>query len=181
MASRCVVALGANLGDRLATLRAAVAELAATPGIAVSACSPVVSTRSVGGPAGSPDYLNAVVELAVDLDPEALLGVCQGIEQHHGRERLVRWGPRTLDVDIVCFEGARSADPHLTLPHPRAHERAFVLLPWSLMDPDATLQGRPVRELADHAPDLPGLTVTDLRLDADGAAAPSGGERDPRE
>lgn len=182
MGSRCVVALGANLGDRAATLRAAVAELARTPGVAVSGCSPVVSTRSVGGPEDSPDYLNAVVGLAVDLGPEELLGVCQGIEQRHGRERLVRWGPRTLDVDIVCFEGVRSSDPHLTLPHPRAHERAFVLVPWSLMDPDAALGGRPVRELAERAPDLPGLTVLDIRLDpgCGAAATRPAPERDAR-
>ena len=180
MGARCVVALGANLGDRAATLRAAVAELAATPGITVTACSPVVSTRAVGGPQGSPDYLNAVVELAVDLDPEELLCACQDVERRHGRERVVRWGPRTLDVDVVCFEGVRRTDPHLTLPHPRAHERAFVLVPWSLMDPDAALGGRPVRELAQHAPDLPGLTVSDIRLDA-GADHRAPGPPQPQE
>ena len=172
MASRCVVALGANLGDRPATLRAAVGELAATPGITVVGRSPMVSTRPVGGPAGSPDYLNAVVELAVTLSPEELLDVCQGVEHRHGRERSVRWGPRTLDLDIVCFHGVRSSDPRLLLPHPRARERAFVLLPWSLLDPDATLEGRPVRDLAAHAPDLPGLTVTEIPWDGTAAHEP---------
>ncbi|RKQ33668.1 2-amino-4-hydroxy-6-hydroxymethyldihydropteridine diphosphokinase [Kocuria tytonis] len=161
---RCVVALGANLGDRPAVLRAAVAGLAATPGITVAACSPVVETRSVGGPRDSPDYLNAVVELATELTPLQVLEACQRIENEHGRTREVRWGPRTLDLDVVCFEGVRSADPRLLLPHPRAAQRAFVLVPWALMDPHAALEGTPVRELARTAADRAGLTVTDHAL-----------------
>ena len=160
MTARCIVALGANLGDRLATLRAAVRELAAAPGTTVGAVSPVVATRAVGGPGDSPDYLNAVVELRTELTPEQVLSVCQEIENRHGRTREVRWGPRTLDLDVVCFEGVRSTDPRLVLPHPRAHERAFVLQPWALMDPEAELAGSSVAELARAAPDLADLTVT---------------------
>ena len=93
-----------------------------------------------------------------------MLSACQRIENAHGRTREVRWGPRTLDLDVVCFEGVRSDDPRLILPHPRAAERAFVLEPWALMDPAAVLEGRSVRELADTAPDRADLTVTDVVL-----------------
>ncbi|MDO4919207.1 2-amino-4-hydroxy-6-hydroxymethyldihydropteridine diphosphokinase [Kocuria sp.] len=173
MAARCVVALGANLGDRLAVLRAAVRELEETPGTTVTAVSPVVSTRAVGGPGGSPDYLNAVVQLSTELTPWQVLEVCQDIERRHGRTREVRWGPRTLDLDVVCVEGVRSADPRLLLPHPRARERAFVLQPWALMDPEAVLEGESVAELARTAPDLADLTVTEflLRPEEDPACA----------
>lgn len=164
MTARCVVALGANLGDRLAALRSAVSALDGTSGVSVTGCSPVVSTRSVGGPQDSPDYFNAVVELRVDLSPEETLRACQAIEQEHGRERTVRWGPRTLDLDIIWFEGVEQQNPHLTLPHPRARERAFVLVPWSRLDPSAELGGHLVRDLAKRAPDLEGLSTTDLSL-----------------
>lgn len=164
MTARCIVALGANLGDRLAALRAAVRDLAGTPGITVQAVSPVVSTRAVGGPGGSPDYLNAVVQLRTELTPEQVLSVCQGIENRHGRTREVRWGPRTLDLDVVDVAGVRSTDPRLLLPHPRAHERAFVLQPWALMDPGAELDGAPVAQLARAAPDRADLTVTEHTL-----------------
>ncbi|WP_144829554.1 2-amino-4-hydroxy-6-hydroxymethyldihydropteridine diphosphokinase [Kocuria rhizophila] len=164
MAARCVVALGANLGDRLAVLRHAVRDLEASPGITVTAASPVVETRSVGGPEGSPDYFNAVVELRCELAPLELLEVCQRIEQRHGRTRELRWGPRTLDLDVVCVEGVRSEDPRLVLPHPRAAQRAFVLRPWELMDPAAELDGVPVARLARAAADLGDLTVTEHRL-----------------
>jgi len=132
--------------------------------MSVTGCSPVVSTRSVGGPEGSPDYLNAVLELSVELTPDETLRACQKVEQEHGRERTVRWGPRTLDVDIIWFEGVEQQDPNLTLPHPRAHERAFVLVPWSRLDPSAQLGGQLVRDLAKRAPDLEGLSTTDLTL-----------------
>ncbi|WP_423447565.1 2-amino-4-hydroxy-6-hydroxymethyldihydropteridine diphosphokinase [Kocuria sp. KSNUG] len=164
MALRCVVALGANLGDRIRALREAVQELAATPGITLVAASPVVRTRSVGGPEGSPDYLNAVVELSSELTPFELLEVCQRIEHRHGRTREVRWGPRTLDLDVICVAGVRSTDPRLELPHPRAAQRAFVLRPWVLMDPAAELDGVSVARLADTAPDREDLVVTEHTL-----------------
>lgn len=170
MGTRCVVALGANLGDRSGALRSAVAALAATPGIRVTRASPVVITRAVGGPADSPDYHNAVVELSVELTPHEVLRVCQEIELEHGRERPVHWGPRTLDLDVIWFDGVELDDPHLTLPHPRARERAFVLVPWALMDPSATLGDQLVRELAERAPDIAGLTHTDLTLAGEAAA-----------
>lgn len=162
-----VLALGANLGDRAGVLRAAVAELAATAGIEVLAVSDAVETDPVGGPE-QPDYLNAVVVVGTSLPPRALLAACQAIEATHGRERVVRWGARTLDVDVVAYGRPGEAgevvddDPSLTLPHPRAHERAFVLAPWLAVRPDALLrlpsgQVRPVRDLLAEAADLPGV------------------------
>jgi dihydroneopterin aldolase/2-amino-4-hydroxy-6-hydroxymethyldihydropteridine diphosphokinase len=143
---RAVLALGANLGDRLAALQAAVESLGAqTRVIAVSA---VFETAPVGGPE-QPDFYNAVVVVDTDLDPYALLAVAQEIERDAGRVRNERWGPRTLDVDVLAFGDLRSDDPVLTLPHPRAHERAFVLLPWLDADPGASIAGHgPVAELA---------------------------------
>ena len=140
-----VLALGANLGDRAATLALAVTGLAATRGLVVDAVSPTYATAPVGGPP-QPDYLNAVVLARTTLPPAELLAACQGVEAAHGRTRSVRWGPRSLDVDVVAYGAPGSADevvqddPGLTLPHPRAHQRAFVLAPWAALDPHALLR-----------------------------------------
>lgn len=136
--SRAVLALGANLGDRLAALRDAVAALAREVG--VDAVSPIYETAPVGGPEQQ-DYLNAVVLVTTTLAPRDLLALAHRVEAAAGRERLERWGPRTLDVDVVAYDEVVSDDPDLTLPHPRAHERAFVLRPWLDLDPDAVLPG----------------------------------------
>jgi 2-amino-4-hydroxy-6-hydroxymethyldihydropteridine diphosphokinase len=136
--SRAVLALGANLGDRVAALQSAVDELAAAG--KVLAVSGVYQTAPVGGPE-QPDYCNAVVLLETALRPMALLDVAHSIEAAAGRVRLERWGPRTLDVDIIAYDDVVSSDPVLTLPHPRAHERGFVLVPWAEVAPDATLAG----------------------------------------
>lgn len=157
MSNLAVLALGANLGDREATLRQAALDLAAHPRITLTRASPVVRSKPVGGPAGQEDYLNAVVEVDTDLSPFGLLRVCQEIEQRHHRTRAQRWGPRTLDIDIIVFGGLRLDEPDLTVPHLRAATRAFVLVPWALMDPGATLEGRSVAELARRASDLGGL------------------------
>ncbi|MEX5296160.1 2-amino-4-hydroxy-6-hydroxymethyldihydropteridine diphosphokinase [Kocuria sp. CPCC 205268] len=157
MGTLAVLALGANLGDREATLRRAAHDLADHPRITLTRASPVVRSKPVGGPGGQGDYLNAVVEVDTDLSPFALLRACQEIEERHHRRRVQRWGPRTLDVDIVVYGGLRLDEPDLTVPHPRAAERAFVLVPWALMDPGATLEGRSVAELARRAADLGGL------------------------
>ena len=98
-------------------------------------------TAPVGG-VEQPDYLNAVVAGRTELSASDLLALCQRIEQAHGRTRDVRWGPRTLDVDVLRFGDVVSDDPRLTLPHPRAHERAFVLVPWFEVDADASVPGR---------------------------------------
>lgn len=159
--TRAVLGLGANLGDARAALRAAIAGLVAHPGIEVGPVSGLWRTAAVGGPE-QPDYLNAVVLVATDLAPADLLAVAHDLERAAGRARDVRWGPRTLDVDVLDVEGARSADPALTLPHPRAHERAFVLAPWAQVDPDWVLapdtdRPAPVRDwlgrVAEHAAD----------------------------
>src|SRR5450631_770621 len=136
-----VIALGSNLGDRRQELQRAVDELAATRGLHITAVSPVYETAPVGGPE-QPDYLNAVV-LAETSGPAAeLLRRAHMIEAAAQRAREVRWGPRTLDVDIIAYGAETSSDPVLTLPHPRAQERAFVLAPWLDADPGAVLPGR---------------------------------------
>ncbi len=135
---RAVLALGTNLGDRAATLQAAVLDLDAFEGVRVLAASPVVETDPVGGP-GQPDYLNAVLVVETTLSALDLLAACQQVEAEHGRSRSVRWGPRTLDVDVVDYEGTLAATSVLVLPHPRAAERAFVLVPWLAVDGDAVL------------------------------------------
>jgi 2-amino-4-hydroxy-6-hydroxymethyldihydropteridine diphosphokinase len=139
-----VLALGSNLGDRGELLRDAVAALRATPGVEVRAVSPVVESVALkvgGADPGAPRYLNAVVLVETLLTPGELLEAAHRIEAEHGRVRAERWGDRTLDIDIVDFAGQRSDDPALTLPHPRAAERAFVLAPWLAVDPDAALPG----------------------------------------
>ena len=139
--SRAVLAVGANLGDRLGTLQGCVQAIARLPDTDVLAISPVYETAPVGGPA-QPDYLNAVLIIQTGLPPRDLLEAVHRIEADFGRVRAERFGPRTLDVDIVDYDGRVSRDPVLTLPHPRAHERAFVLAPWHDIDPSAELPGR---------------------------------------
>jgi len=163
-----VLALGTNLGDRAAILRAAVTELEAAEGIRVDAVSPVVETDPVGGP-DQPDYLNAVVLVTSRLSAAALLTLCQRIEAGQGRERVVRWGPRTLDIDLIRYGDLLSDDPVLELPHPRAAGRAFVLAPWLAVDPQAWLPAlagrRPVGPLLPQAPDRAGVrSRPDVRL-----------------
>lgn len=135
---RAVLALGSNLGESEDTLERAVADLVAG-GVQLVRASGLYRTAPVGGPAGQPDFVNAVIEVTTDLGAYELLKLCNAVEAVHHRERLVRWGPRTLDIDVIDYEGTVSDDPVLTLPHPRAHERAFVLTPWARMDPEARL------------------------------------------
>ncbi len=168
--SRCVLSIGSNLGDRLGRLQAAVDAF----GGSVQAVSPVFETEAWGG-VGQGPFLNAVV-IAADptSDAQAWLRRAQRIETDNDRVRALKWGPRTLDVDLVCcFEGERevfSATGELNLPHPLAHQRAFVLVPWLAVDPDAELSvgGRvlPVRRLLDRldAVERAGVRPTDLRL-----------------
>lgn len=162
--TRAVLSVGSNLGDRLSYLRLAVAGL----GDAVCAVSGVYETAP-WGVTDQPPFLNAA--LLVD-DPEATprtwLGRARALESAAQRVRERRWGPRSLDVDIVAVAGHTSNDPALILPHPRAHERAFVLAPWVELAPDAELPGHgPVRDLLAALPDseragvrkLPGVTL----------------------
>jgi 2-amino-4-hydroxy-6-hydroxymethyldihydropteridine diphosphokinase len=135
-----VLALGSNLGERRDILQGAVDAIEGIDGVRVVAASPVYETVPVGGPQ-QPDYLNAVLLVTTSLPSRELLDRLHEVEAAFDRVRLVRWGPRTLDIDIITVAGERSDDPELTLPHPRAHERAFVLAPWHDADPDAVLPG----------------------------------------
>ena len=146
--------LGANLGDRLATLQRAV-DLLAEQGVRTIASSRVWETEPVGGPAGQAPYLNAVVRAETDLDPRSVLAAANHVEADLGRTREVRWGPRTIDVDILLYDRLDQPNPELAIPHPRMRERAFVVLPLLEIDPDPVL------------PD--GSRILDLAVDPDGA------------
>ncbi|MET9295746.1 2-amino-4-hydroxy-6-hydroxymethyldihydropteridine diphosphokinase [Streptomyces sp. NPDC003077] len=140
---QAVISLGSNLGNRLETLQGAVDALEDTPGLRVKAVSPVYETEPWGvEPGTQPTYYNAVVLIKTTLPPDSLLERGHAIEEAFERVRDERWGPRTLDVDIVAYQDVVSEDPTLTLPHPRAHERAFVLVPWHDVDPEAEVPGR---------------------------------------
>lgn len=139
-----VLALGSNLGDRETTLREAVRDIGELDGVTVLRASGIVETPALkpeGVDEDAPAYLNAVVAVRSALAPHALLAALNGIEQAHGRVRNVRWGDRTLDIDIVTFGGRELATDELTLPHPRAKDRAFVLAPWLDVEPAAVLPG----------------------------------------
>lgn len=143
---KAVVSLGSNLGDRRSHLAAAVGMLAREFG--VRAESSLYETAPVGV-AGQSSFLNQIVLLDVD-DAEQLLAAAHRAEDARGRLRSVRWGPRTLDVDLVTVDAITMSSARLTLPHPRAHERAFVLVPWLDVEPDAELVGfGPIRRLVD--------------------------------
>lgn len=154
----CILALGSNLGERAGTLEAAVAEIAATNGIELVSLSETAVTKPVGGPAGQPDFLNLVMRVETSLAPLDLLAACQAVEQTHLRTREVRWGPRTLDVDVITYGEEISDDPVLTLPHPRAAIRGFVLVPWLWMEPHALLGTTSVAGLAAAAEDSADIT-----------------------
>jgi len=143
--TRAYLALGSNLGDRLALLQGAVDRLATAPGTRVIACSRVYETAPVGGPPQDA-YLNAVVEIDTALDPHALLALAQQLERDARRVRAERWGPRTLDIDILLYDDVRLDEPDLVIPHPRMWERGFVLAPLRdlaphLVDAHATWEG----------------------------------------
>ncbi len=132
------VALGSNLGDRDAKLRLAVEQLAALPEVTVAALSPVYETRPIGPPQGP--YLNAVAELRTSVPPRPLLDALLGIEGRAGRTRDAEtpgsWGPRTLDLDLLLYADQRVKEPGLEVPHPRLHQRAFVLVPLCVLAPE---------------------------------------------
>ncbi|RLP71841.1 2-amino-4-hydroxy-6-hydroxymethyldihydropteridine diphosphokinase [Mycetocola tolaasinivorans] len=139
-----VLALGANLGARAETLEAAVRELGEHSGIDDVSLSPVINSVAVklnGPDPEAPGYLNAVATLSTTLSPRDLLAVGAEIERAHGRERLERWGDRTLDIDIITYGDLAIDTPALTIPHPRAAERDFVLGPWHELDAQAFLPG----------------------------------------
>ncbi len=146
MSERAFVALGSNLGDRLTNLHQAVTLLGERPGIRVIRSSRVYETDPVGPP--QPDYLNAVIEVDTDRSPQELLDACLDVEGELGRVREERWGPRVIDVDLLLVDRRIVRDAALTLPHPRMHERGFVLVPLLELDPDPMLpDGRSIGEL----------------------------------
>lgn len=147
---RVWIALGANVGDRAASLEGALAALTETRGLEVLRRSRWFETEPIGGPPGQASYLNGVAELACSLAPQELLHALQAIEARFGRDRRgeVRHGPRTLDLDVLFFGEEEVADPDLVIPHPRLEERIFVLQPLASLVPDKRLPrcGRTVRE-----------------------------------
>ena len=150
-----VVALGANLGDREETIRAAAARIARVPlvsDVRLSRLFETVALRVDGPDPDAPGYVNAVALVTTRLAPEILLGMLHAIEDENGRVRGERWGDRTLDLDLIAYGDVVSDDPRIQLPHPRAAERLFVLEPWLDVDPDAELVGR--GRVADLAADL---------------------------
>jgi len=139
--SEVALALGSNMGDSAEILQGAVTDLSAVEGLTLEAASAVYETDPVGGPDQAP-YLNAVVVGRTTLTGVELHAATKSIEQAWHRLREVRWGPRTLDIDIVALGGEVIDTPDLTVPHPRAHERAFVLVPWHDAEPQASIPGR---------------------------------------
>lgn len=154
-----VIALGSNIGTSRETLRSALVALDSVAGLELTAVGPLARTAPVGGP-DQDDYLNTVVVGRTTLSPRALLHACQDIEAAHGRVREQRWGPRTLDIDLIVHGSTQAVTDDLELPHPRANQRAFVLAPWAHLQPDAVLPGLgggPVTALAETAPDRAGI------------------------
>lgn len=154
MERRAVLSLGANLGDRLGTIDAAVRALEAIDGIRLIARSGAWESPSwhPDGEGLSPDYVNIVLIVATTMEPLDLLDATGAVEDALGRVREERWGPRTIDIDIVTMSGVEQAEDRLVLPHPRAHQRQFVLQPWLEVEPDAVLPGHGrIAELADYA------------------------------
>jgi len=127
--SRAFLGFGGNLGQPLERFRTARRQLAEHPRIEVRAASPLYRTPPIGGPVGQPDYLNGVLEIATDFSPAELFRLCRTLENSAGRTREMQWGPRTLDIDLLLIDDLVLDTPLLRLPHPRLHQRHFVLLP----------------------------------------------------
>ena len=169
--SKAVVALGSNLGDRDATLRRAVSALRATPEVEVVAASVPIESVALtvdGLDESKPAYLNGAVLLATTLEPVALLDQLNRIENDEGRLRVERWGDRTLDLDLIAYDDVVLDTERLTLPHPRAAERSFVLEPWLQVDPEAEIPGSgPIAPLLAQLSDPVSRVAGAARLDAD--------------
>jgi 2-amino-4-hydroxy-6-hydroxymethyldihydropteridine diphosphokinase len=165
---RCVISIGSNLGERLNNLQGAVNALADTPEVWVTEVSPIYETEPLDAPEGSKDFLNAIVLADTTLSARTLLERALAIEDAYGRERTTERGaPRTLDVDLIVVGDRRANGDDLVLPHPKAHERAFVLAPWYDVEPDGELPGQgPVVELLEKAADQAITRRDDLSLNA---------------
>jgi 2-amino-4-hydroxy-6-hydroxymethyldihydropteridine diphosphokinase len=164
---RIVMAIGSNLGDRLANLQGAVSALVDTPDVWVTAVSPVYETDPVDSPDEAGAFLNAVVLADTTLSAARVLDRALAIEDAYQRERTdVTNAPRTLDVDVILVGDRISEDPSLILPHPRAHERAFVLRPWVDVEPDAEIPGRgPIAKLLEQTGEAGVVRRDDLVLE----------------
>lgn len=138
---KVVYSVGSNLGDRLGNLQGAVDAIRDTPDVIVVDISSVYETEAVGGPENSPKFLNLVIVAETTLEPRTLLERALAVEDAFGRERTEHWGPRTLDVDLLVVGKIQKNEDDLKLPHPRAHERSFVLAPWAEIDPRGDLPG----------------------------------------
>lgn len=139
-----IIALGSNLGDREQTLRDAIRAIHAIPGVVVTAASDIIESPALkphGVDDSAPSYLNAVIRVRSALAPDGLLDAVNTIEADLGRVRNVHWGDRTIDIDLITAAGPHESTARLTLPHPRAWERGFVLVPWLQIDPTARLPG----------------------------------------
>ncbi|QBI21947.1 2-amino-4-hydroxy-6-hydroxymethyldihydropteridine diphosphokinase [Egibacter rhizosphaerae] len=158
--------LGSNLGDRLAHLQDAVDLLHSRPGLRVVKLSSAYETEPVGGEHVGDEFLNLVVRVATRASPQRLLTASQAVEQALGRVRTVRWGPRTIDVDILLYDQRAVQTRRLQIPHPRLHERAFVLVPLCELAPDHPLpDGRTVAEVRDALGAAAGVEVSQLEVE----------------
>ena len=157
MKVRAIIALGGNLGDRKKNIRSATRAIKAVRRISLIAKSPLVESHAMtenGIDETKPNYLNGVIEIETDLKPGELLDALMEIENEHGRVRIGKWGSRTLDLDIITYGNLIKSGKRLEIPHPRAYQRAFVLVPWALMNPSAVLPGHGrVAELAEPIKD----------------------------
>jgi len=162
--------LGSNLGDRLGYLRETVASLASVDDLELRTCSSVYETEPVGR-RDQPPFLNAVVELQTTLDPLSLLKVCQAIELELGRTRDSHWGPRTIDIDLLCYGEQVVDSPELRLPHPMLHLRRFVLVPFAEIAPEFVVP-RHRRTVAELLGDCPDHSWVELRRDRSVLAHP---------
>jgi 2-amino-4-hydroxy-6-hydroxymethyldihydropteridine diphosphokinase len=157
---RAFLGFGGNLGAPLNSFRYARQQLAEHPEIELISTSPLYQTPPVGGPEGQPDYLNAVIEIVTGLSALDLLQLCLQIEMDAGRSRHLHWGPRTLDIDLLLVGDLIMETPHLTLPHPRLHQRHFVLLPLYDLAPELhhPVLKITIKQLLKALPDAVGIT-----------------------